>query len=181
MAKLEIIKFGDPILRQKAKLVTVFHKKFQSTVDSIAETLKTKEEGAALAATQVSILKRITVIDYEDEYMELINPEIIEASGEESEYEGCLSFPGYIGLVPRNTFIKVKFVTRFGKEKIIERSGNMARCIQHEIDHLDGILFIDRMKSDFLLHQETETKITLQAVLDLADGKIKNMDEVFYM
>lgn len=170
--KMKIIKFGDPVLRQTAKPITVFHSKLHSLIDTMANTLYSRDDGAALAANQVGILKRIIVIDYEDEYIELINPEIIEASGEQTDNEGCLSYAGYFGLVKRAEEVKVKFLDRDGKDKVIKRNGNLARCLQHEIDHLDGILFIDRMIENFLTHTETKEKISLESVLDLANGKI---------
>ncbi len=162
--KNKILLFGDPVLRQKAKAVTVFHKKLHGVIDTIAYNLDGREDGAALAANQVNILKRITVIDYEGEYIEMINPEIIEASGEVIKSEGCLSFPGYTGMVPRAETVKVKYNDRYGKENIIERSGNLARCFQHEIDHLNGILYIDRMKEDFLIHNETGERINIEEI-----------------
>lgn len=166
--KLKIALFGDPVLRQKAKPVTVFHKKLNLLIDSIAETLFSSKDGAALAASQVSILKRITIIDYENEYLEMINPEIISSSGEQSGYEGCLSYPGYSGMVTRFESVKVKYNNRYGEEIIIERVGKMARCIQHEIDHLNGILFIDRVTDGLLIHSETKESIELSPILDLA-------------
>ncbi len=165
---MKIILFGDPVLRQTAKPVTVFHKKLGTLIDSMIETLYSRDDGAALAANQVGILKRIVVIDYEDEYFELVNPEIIEASGEQTDNEGCLSYPGYFGQVKRYDFVKVKYQDRSGKIKIIERSGNLARCFQHEIDHLDGILFIDRVDEEFLTHSESKNKIDLSSVISLS-------------
>ncbi len=168
--KLKIIEFGNPLLREKAKPVTVFHKKLNLLIDSLAETLYSSDDGAALAATQVAEMKRITVIDYENEYFEMVNPEIIESSGEQTDKEGCLSFPGYYGMVKRFDKIKVRYQDRTGAEHIIERSGKMARCIQHEVDHLDGILFIDRMVEDTLVHNETKEKISLETALKIASG-----------
>ena len=177
MSKMKVIKFGNPVLRQTAKPVTVFHKKIHSLVDSIAETLYNCEYGAALAANQVEVLKKITVIDYQGEYIEMVNPEILSSEGEQIDQEGCLSFPGYTGLVKRFDLIKVKYMDRYGKENIIERTGKLSRCIQHEIDHLNGVLFIDRIVEDFLIHNDTEEKISLQPVIDLANGKPENTDE----
>ncbi len=172
--KMKIQLFGNPVLRQAAKPVTVFHKKLGTLIDSMVETLYSRDDGAALAANQVGVLKRIVVIDYEDEYLELVNPEIIEAGGEQTDNEGCLSYPGYFGQVKRYDFVKVKYQDRNGNNHFIEKNGNMARCLQHEIDHLNGILFIDRMVEDFLVNNETKTKINLVVVLDIADGKVQN-------
>jgi peptide deformylase len=159
MKKAKIIYFGDPVLRQKAEPVKVFHKKLHGVVDTIKNTLLDTDYAAALAANQVSILKSITVIDYCDEYFEMINPEITASSGESIGYEGCLSLPGYSGKVKRAERITVKYQDRRGKEITIEREGAIARCIQHELDHLNGILYIDRMVEDFVTHDENNTKL----------------------
>lgn len=168
--KLKIVLFGDPVLRETAKPVTVFHKKFINLVEQIKFTLDCHDDGAALAANQVGALKRLTVIDYENEYLELINPEIVEAAGLVNGYEGCLSFPGYTGLVPRSEMVVVKYLDRNGEEKIIERTGRMARCLQHEIDHLNGILFIDRMEEPFLKGPDPDTTLELEKVIELSNG-----------
>ena len=169
--KQKILLFGDPVLRQEAKPVTVFHKKLHAFVDSMSATLDARDDGAALAATQVGELKSVTVINYLGEYLELINPEIIESAGQQTDYEGCLSYPGYVGKVTRAETVKVKYVDRFGEDKIIERNGKMARCIQHEIDHLQGILFIDKVIDDHLIHSETDTEISVEFVQELANKK----------
>lgn len=166
--KLPIVLFGDPVLRQVAKPVTVFHNKLHRLIDAMKYTLDLRDDGAALAANQVAVLKRITVIDYINEYIEMINPEITAAEGEKVDYEGCLSYPGYVGLVPRYESISVKYSDRNGIEKLIDRSGAMARCIQHEIDHLNGILYIDRMKENVLIHSKTKTEVELAKVLELS-------------
>ncbi len=174
MSKSKIVAFGNPILRQVAKPVTVFHKKLHSLIDSIAETLHSRDNGAALAANQIGVLKKISVVDYQGEYLELINPEIIYSEGEQIEEEGCLSFPGYTGLVKRFNLVRVKYLDRNGIENIIERTGKLAKCFQHEIDHLNGILFIDRMIEDFLTSTNSDKKISLQSVIDIANEKSAN-------
>ena len=168
MGKLTIVLFGDSILRSVASPVKVFNKKLLRNIDSMAITLSSCEDGAALAAPQVNISKRIIIIDYEDEYIEMINPEILSQQGEQIDYEGCLSFPGFIGKVKRFHYIKVKYNDSSGVEHIIERSGRMAVCIQHEYDHLDGVLFIDRMIEDDLINVHTELKISRSSVLSIA-------------
>ncbi|MCU7494921.1 MAG: peptide deformylase [Ignavibacteria bacterium] len=170
-SKYKIVQFGQPVLREIAKPVTVFHHKLHELVDSLAETLYRSEDGAAIAAPQIGVSKRIVVIDYEDEYLELLNPEIISSSGTQTGYEGCLSLPGFIGNVTRAQTVKVKYQDRDGNEITIEKNGNLARCLQHEIDHLDGILFIDKVIDKFLVHQDTDEKLKLQDVLDLSNGK----------
>ena len=173
MKKLKVILFGDPVLREQALPVNVFHKKLHQLIDSMKTTLVSRNDGAALAANQVSVLKRITVIDYQNEYIEMINPEIIFFSGEKISFEGCLSLPGYSGRVKRAETIQVKFQDRYGEEKIIERSDNMARCIQHEVDHLNGILFIDRMDDEFLYDDENNTRLSKHDILKVTPAKYK--------
>ena len=168
MSKQEkIIFFGDNHLRARCSPVNVFHKGLHNKIDIISNTLRTHGGGAALAAPQISLLKRIIVIDYLGEYYELINPEIIEKSGEQSDFEGCLSLPGFVGMVNRYKKIKVNYQDRFGESHIIETNDQMARCFQHEIDHLDGILYIDRMIDEYVINDETNEKISVKHLLDL--------------
>lgn len=166
--KLPIIEIGDPVLRQIAKPVTVFHKKLHQFIDNMYETLYRSDDGAAIAANQVGVLKRVVVIDYEDEYLELINPKILSHEGIETAYEGCLSIPGLIGNVDRAEKITLSYQDRNGIAYTIERSGKMARCIQHELDHLDGVLYIDRMTEDFLLNPDNDEKIARAELLSVA-------------
>ncbi|MGE5353662.1 MAG: peptide deformylase [Syntrophothermus sp.] len=180
-SKYKIVRFGQPVLRETAKPVTVFHHKLHELVDSLSDTLYRSDDGAAIAAPQIGVSKRIVVIDYEDEYLELINPEILSSSGEETGLEGCLSLPGFFGNVPRAEAVKVKYQDRNGKEIVIERQGNMARCLQHEIDHLDGILFIDKVTDKYLTHQDTDKKLKLQDALDLSNGKeVPSLEEISF-
>ena len=169
MKKLKIYTLGEQVLREKAKPVTVFHKKLQKTIDNIKFTLDERKDGAALAANQVGLLKRIVVIDYLGEYLELVNPEILESDGRSVDEEGCLSFPGYFGNVPRYENVKVKFQDRDGVGKTIERSGKMARCLQHEIDHLDGVLFIDRMEEEFVSDASTDEQMEVAKAIEMSN------------
>jgi len=174
MGKLgKIIYFGDSRLRARCSPIGVFHKGLHNKVDTISNTLKSHGGGAALAAPQISILKRITVIDYLGEYYELINPEILEKSGEQSDLEGCLSLPGFWGIVPRYKEITVKYQDRFGGFHIIETKDQMARCFQHEIDHLDGVLFIDRMVDDHVFNDETNETILVKQLLDITHERFR--------
>ncbi len=171
--KLKVHLFGDPVLREKAKPITVFHKKLHATIDSMLETLYSFDNAAAFAGNQFGVLKRIVVIDYLDEFLEMVNPEIIEKTGEILyREEGCMSFPEYFGKVPRYERVKVKYTDRFGKEEIIERSGSMARCLQHEIDHLDGVLFVDRMEDEFLRHANDKKVVSRDEVINKANGNL---------
>lgn len=166
MKKEPIVLFGSEVLRQQAQSVTVFHKKLQAQIDTIKYTLEKSGNGAALAANQIGILKRIIVINYMNEYFEMVNPEILEMYGEITGMEGCLSLPGFSGLVKRAETVKVKYQDRNGVELIIERSGPMARCLQHEIDHLNGILYIDRMTDEFVENDKTGVKISVSEFLE---------------
>jgi len=168
MSKQEkIIHFGNSCLRTQCSPVNVFHKGLHNKIDIILNTLRNHGDGAALAAPQISLLKRIIVIDYLGEYYELVNPEIIEKSGEQSDFEGCLSLPGFMGKVNRYKKIKVKYQNRSGESHTIETIDQMARCFQHEIDHLDGILYIDRMVDEYVFNDETNEKISVKHLLDL--------------
>jgi peptide deformylase len=165
MKKETVVQFGDPVLRQVASPITVFHKKLRALIDTIAFTLESRGDGAALAAPQIGVSKRVVVIDYQDEYIEMVNPEITEMSGAITDGEGCLSFKGYSGEVTRAENVTVKFQDRFGEVITLTRSGPMARCMQHEIDHLDGILYIDRMeKSGIVMNEDKETMEVEKAI-----------------
>ena len=156
MALKEIVTFPDPILRLKAKPVKKFDKELQTLVDDMFETML-NEPGVGLAAPQIGESIRLVVIEYKEEPEDenapepkpkryvLVNPEIVEKSEEMVEgIEGCLSVPGLIGKVDRHEKITVKALTRHGKPQKVKAEGWMARIIQHEMDHLDGILYIDR-------------------------------------
>lgn len=167
-----IIHFGDIHLRAICSKVEVFHKGLHNKIDILADTLERTGGGAALAAPQISLLKQIIVINYHGEYFELVNPEIINGYGERSEYEGCLSLPGFFGKVKRYVKVKVKYQDRTGDSHIIEVENQMARCFQHEIDHLNGILYIDRMSDEFVFNDETNEKIPVKHLLELTKARL---------
>lgn len=146
MALREIRKFKDPILRKKARPVVKIDKRLLTLLDDMAETMK-KAEGVGLAAQQVGILKRVVIIADmdEDKIIELINPEIIAQSGEQVGLEGCLSFPGMSGTVKRPEQVTVRAMDRNGEIREITGTGIIARAFCHEIDHLDGIVFLDKV------------------------------------
>ncbi|WP_020613976.1 peptide deformylase [Sediminispirochaeta bajacaliforniensis] len=154
-----IIRFGDPRLRVVCSEVAVFHKGLHDKIDCIARTLHEHGGGAALAAPQIALLKQIVVIDYLGEYYELINPRIVEASGSSIDYEGCLSLPGFWGQVERHQRIKVSYQDRFGELHSVDAHDRMARCFQHEIDHLSGVLFIDRMSDEYVFNDDTKERL----------------------
>ena len=145
MALLKVREIGDPVLRSKAKEIDEVNKKTNDLIDNMFETMYA-EEGVGLAAPQVGMLKRIAVVDIREENkIILINPEIIEEEGKAIMEEGCLSIPGETGDVIRSEKIKVKTLNRENKEIEFEAEGFEARAIQHEIDHLDGVLFVDKI------------------------------------
>lgn len=149
MALREILKFGDDVLRKKCREVTKFDEKLAQLLDDMKETLQAAD-GVGLAAPQVGILRRAVVIDVHDGKgaIELINPVITEQSGTQTGNEGCLSAPGEWCEVERPQNVTVKAFDRNGNEFEIKGSDLLARAICHEVDHLEGILFIDRVKRD---------------------------------
>jgi len=145
MSILNVRTIGDPVLRSKAKKVEKVTEKTNQLIDNMFETMY-EEDGVGLAAPQVGMLKRIAVIDIgEDNPIVLINPEIIEESGKAIMEEGCLSIPERTGEVIRSKNIKVRSLDREGKQIEFKAEGFEARAIQHEMDHLDGVLFIDKL------------------------------------
>ncbi|MGQ9546741.1 MAG: peptide deformylase [Dehalococcoidia bacterium] len=148
MAVLEIRTLPDPILRQKAKKVTRIDRSIQKLIDDMIETLRADPNRAGLAAPQVGVPLRIAVIEVpEHELLVLINPEIIKKEGERIVHEGCLSIPGYYGELTRAITVKVKAKDRYGKEFRLKAQGLLAQALEQEIEHLDGILYIDHLES----------------------------------
>ncbi len=144
MALREIVQIGEPVLRKKSKKVEQIDNKIIQLLDDMADTMY-EANGVGLAAPQVGILKRVVVIDIGDGLIELINPEIIETSGEQIDDEGCLSVVGESGAVKRPYYVKVRAFDRQGRLFEIEGEELLARAFCHEIDHLDGILFVDKI------------------------------------
>ena len=145
MAKLTILEFPDPRLRKRAIPVDTVDDKLNTLIDDMFETMY-DAPGIGLAATQVDVHIRLLIVDVSadnDEPNALINPEILEKDGETVSEEGCLSVPGYYEEVKRAEHIRVRFLNRKGEEVELEAEGLLAVCIQHEIDHLDGKLFVD--------------------------------------
>ena len=143
MAKLQIVKEGDPLLRKSSRPVTEITPRILTLLDDMTETMRAAN-GCGLAAVQVGVLRRVVVIETEESgLIELINPEIIAESGVQEEGEGCLSVPGKWGITRRPAKVKVRAMDRHGK--IVEYKGSdlLARAFCHELDHLDGELFID--------------------------------------
>lgn len=172
MAERNIIKIGDPVLRKVCKPVTELTPSILKLLDDMADTLHAAPNRAGLAAPQVGILRRLISIDCGDGLIELINPEIVEKSGEQMGLEACLSLPGFIGKVKRADQVLVKTLNRLGEEIFIEGKGSLARCILHEMDHLDGILYIDHMEPGHLFNEQTNDKVNLFEMLRYSHPKV---------
>lgn len=134
----------DPILRKKSREILEINDRIKTLLEDMADTMY-ENEGVGLAAPQVGVLRKVVTIDVGQGLLKLINPEIIYIEGENIDFEGCLSIPGESGKVKRPAMVKVKYMDEEGNQKIIEGTGLLARALCHEIDHLDGILFIDKM------------------------------------
>lgn len=146
MAVLSIRRIPDPVLRQKAKRVGIIDKSLQRLINDMIETMHAAP-GVGLAAPQVGVPLRIVVIGIPDEKdIVLVNPEIVRRSGERVIDEGCLSLPGYIGQVKRSETVTVKGLNAEGKEIRLKGHDLLAQAIEHEIDHLNGVLYIDRLE-----------------------------------
>ena len=143
MALRNIIQLGDPTLRKKSFEVTDFGKKTQDLLDDMKDTVK-KEQGAGLAAPQIGVLRRVVVVDVEEGYFEFINPVILLQKGEQTGWEGCLSVRGKSGVVSRPMKVKLAYQDRTGEKHLLQAKGFFARAICHELDHLDGVLYIDK-------------------------------------
>lgn len=143
MAIRNVVQMGDDVLRQRCNEVETFDEKLWQLLDDMKETVRA-EQGAGLAAPQVGILRRVVVCDVEEGFFELINPRFIYQKGTQDGAEGCLSVKGRQGMVKRPYRVKIAYFDRFGKEHTLETKGFFARCICHELDHLDGILYVDK-------------------------------------
>ena len=145
MAIRNIVKIGDDVLRKVCRSQLTFDEKLHTVLDDMAETMY-KAEGVGLAAPQIGILRRYCVVDVGDGLIELINPVITEKSGSQTGSEGCLSIPDRFEEVVRPLKVTVRAQGRNGKNIVITAEGFKARAFCHEIDHLDGILYIDKIK-----------------------------------
>ncbi|MFW5646400.1 MAG: peptide deformylase [Acetivibrio ethanolgignens] len=152
MALRNIREMGDPVLEKRAKPVKEVNEKTRILIGDMLDTMY-EACGVGLAAPQIGILKRIVVIDVSqegDSPVILINPEVIETSGEQTGYEGCLSVPGKSGIVTRPNYAKVKALNENMEEIIVEGEGLMARALCHETDHLDGHLYVEKVEGDLI-------------------------------
>lgn len=153
MSVLDIRRAGDPVLKEKAKPVPKITKQIRTLIDNMVQTMR-EADGVGLAAPQVGYSLRVIVVDAGEGLLELINPEIMEADGCEVATEGCLSIPGMYGEVERCTTVTVQGFDRYGEPVRISGNGLLARALQHEIDHLEGVLFIERAQSVFRERKE---------------------------
>lgn len=148
MAIRNVIQNGDEVLRKKSKPVREFDEKLWELLDDMRETM-VKNDGVGLAAVQVGILRRAIVLDVNHMKIELINPVIIDSLGEQIDKEGCLSCKGEWGWVKRPKEVTVKAQDRYGNEFVITGVDLLAKAFAHEIDHLEGILFVDKIIKDY--------------------------------
>ena len=154
MATRKILELGrDDMLRKRSRPVEKFDRRLWTLLDDMADTMY-EADGAGLAAVQVGVLKRCVVIDVGDGLIELVNPEIVCAEGEMINAEGCLSVPGRRGTVKRPERVQVRACDRRGKPVQIEGDGFLAMALCHEIDHLDGVLYVDKMIEDVTGREE---------------------------
>ncbi len=146
MPILKVINYPAEILEQTCKPVNKFDRKLAKILDNMYDTM-IEFDGVGLAAPQIGLDARIAIVDIDDELgtIEMINPVILETSGEQTGPEGCLSFPGLFGEVTRPNFVKIEAFDRKGRKYTLEAEEFLARAIQHEIDHLDGILFTTKV------------------------------------
>ena len=147
MAKRKVLKYGDERLRKIAKPVTDFDDDLFELLEDMRDTMYANN-GMGLAATQVGVLKRVVIMDLGGSFYELINPEIIASEGEQEEEEGCLSVPNFSDIVKRPAKLTVKAKDRYGYNIEISGEKHFARCASHEIDHLNGILYVDKSKNN---------------------------------
>ena len=144
MATRKIIKEGDPNLRKVCRPVEKFDQRLWDLLDDLKDTLH-EVSGLRLASPQVNVLRRVAIVEYDDVLLELVNPVLLESEGECLDNEGCLSVDWCRGIVKRPQKIKIEYFDRFGEKRRFEAEDYFARAILHEMDHLDGILFTDKM------------------------------------
>ncbi|EJL44121.1 peptide deformylase [Brevibacillus agri] len=147
MAERTIVRLGDPVLRERSRRISSMTPHTEMIAEDMKQTLYAKKGRAGLSAVQIGVPLRLIVIDCGSGLIELINPEIVEMSGVQVGPEACLSIPGVVGIVSRSRYVKVKSQNRRGEPTVLEAEDFLARCVQHEIDHLEGVLFIDHVEA----------------------------------
>ena len=150
MAVKKVVQVGDPVLRKKSEPITEFDEKLWAILDDMKDTVKA-ENGAGLAAPQIGLSMRMVVVDVEEGYFEFINPVMHSQKGDQQGWEGCLSVRGKSGIVTRPSKVKISYQDRNGVRKTLQAKDFFARAVCHELDHLDGVLYIDRA-----VHMEEE-------------------------
>ena len=156
MAVRNIVKIGSATLRKKSKPVVSFDESLHTLLDDMKNTMIEKN-GVGIAAVQVGVLRRAIVVEVEQEnYLEIVNPEIIKTRGSVTDSEGCLSIPNFYCEVKRPKYVKIKAQDRNGDEFFFEAKDYIARCICHEIDHLNGVLFVDYTEDGKLYRSKFE-------------------------
>jgi len=144
MSLKEIIIYPDPVIKKKSESVEEVDEEIKQLIDDMTETMYASR-GVGLAAVQIGILKRVIVVNVGEELVALVNPEILENEGESKMEEGCLCLPGVLIDVKRSEKVKVKGLNEKGEEVVVDAEGLLARAFQHEVDHLNGILIIDKV------------------------------------
>lgn len=167
MALRNIREMGDEILNKTSREVKEMTPRIETLIEDMLDTMY-EAQGVGLAAPQVGVLKRVVVIDVdpgeEPHPIILINPEILETSGEQTGYEGCLSVPGKSGVVTRPNYAKVKALDMNMEEFIIEGEALLARCLCHEIDHLDGHLYVEKVEGGLISNEELQARMEAEAM-----------------
>lgn len=153
MAIRKIRQLGDECLKKVCKEVKMISPRTKMLVQDMFDTMY-ESGGVGLAAPQVGVLKRIVVMDVDDNPYVLINPVILETGGEQTGYEGCLSYAGKSGVVTRPNYAKVKAMNLEGEEFVLEGEELLARCICHECDHLDGIMYVEKVEGEILNNED---------------------------
>ncbi len=147
MAIRNIVEIGSEVLRKKSKPVVDFDQSLADLLDDMRQTMR-ERRGMGISAVQVGVLRRALLVEYEeDKIVEIINPTILESMGKTFDSEGCLSVPGFYTKVERPQYVKIEAYDRHGKKFFFEGEDYVAKCICHEIDHLNGILFVDYTKA----------------------------------
>jgi peptide deformylase len=141
-----ILTAEEPILRERTKKVSSFDRSLHRLLDDMLVTMR-DAPGVGLAANQIGVPLQVAIIEIEDRITELVNPQVVKSSGEQLDWEGCLSIPGYVAEVQRAAKVTVKARDRHGKEFRVKGEELMARALQHEIDHLNGLLYVDYLES----------------------------------
>ena len=150
-----VVQTGEPVLREKCVEVKSFNKELASLLDDLKETVRA-ENGAGLAAPQIGVNKRVVVVDVPEGFFEMVNPVILATKGEQTGPEGCLSVKGKQGTVTRPYKVKAEYRDRNGKKHKLTAEGFFARAVCHELDHLDGILYIDKASEVYDLNEDEE-------------------------